>query len=55
VKLFRLGNKANTDGIKNLTQTLSQGEGAIYDLSGRRVSEPTKGIYINNGKKIMVK
>ena len=55
VKLFRLGNKANTDGIKNLTPTLSQGEGAIYDLSGRRVSEPTKGIYINNGKKIMVK
>lgn len=27
-----------------------------YDLQGRRVSEPTvKGIYLNNGKKIMVK
>lgn len=27
----------------------------IYDLSGRRVSKPTRGIYIVNGKKILVK
>ncbi|MBQ7988274.1 MAG: hypothetical protein IJ253_07165 [Bacteroidaceae bacterium] len=36
-----------------LTQTLSQGEGepaAVYDLSGRRVEKPGKGIYIVNGK-----
>ena len=26
-----------------------------YDLSGRRVAEPTKGIYIVNGKKIVIK
>ena len=25
----------------------------IYDLSGRRVTNPTRGIYINNGKKII--
>ena len=29
--------------------------GAIYDLSGRRVVKPTRGLYIVNGKKIMVK
>ena len=28
---------------------------AIYDLSGRKVSRPAKGIYIQNGKKIAVK
>ncbi len=28
---------------------------AIYDLSGRRVVKPTRGLYIVNGKKIMVK
>jgi hypothetical protein len=28
---------------------------AIYDLSGRKVSRPVKGIYIQNGKKIAVK
>lgn len=27
----------------------------VYDLSGRRVSEPTKGLYIINGKKVFVK
>ena len=26
-----------------------------YDLSGRRVAEPTKGIYIVNGKKVVIK
>lgn len=27
----------------------------VYDLQGRRVSQPTKGLYIVNGKKIFVK
>ena len=26
-----------------------------YDLSGRRVSKPTKGVFIQNGKKVIVK
>ena len=28
---------------------------AIYDLTGRKVAEPVKGIYIINGKKVLVK
>ncbi len=28
---------------------------AVYDLQGRRVMKPTRGLYIKNGKKIMVK
>ena len=28
---------------------------SVYDLQGRRVMEPTKGLYIMNGKKVMVK
>ena len=43
--------------------TLSEGEGAIYDLSGRKVnsniniqnSKLPKGIYIVNGKRVMIK
>ena len=27
----------------------------VYDLQGRRVSQPTKGLYIVNGKKIIIK
>ena len=32
-----------------------QGIKTIYDLSGRKVENPAKGIYIVNGKKVTVK
>ena len=44
-----------TTGISSLTPALSQGEGVYYDLSGRRVAQPTKGLYIVNGKKVVIK
>ena len=28
---------------------------AVYDLNGRRVTTPEKGIYIVNGKKVIIK
>lgn len=34
--------------IKKSTEIL---DGAIYNLSGQRVAQPTKGLYIVNGKK----
>ncbi len=38
----------------SLTSALSKSEGAIYDLSGRRVSRMTgKGIYIIGGRKVV--
>ena len=30
-------------------------DNVIYDLSGRRVMNPTKGLYIINGKKVVIK
>lgn len=42
-------------GIENLTPALSEGEGAVYDLQGRRVEKATKGLYIKNGKKVIIK
>ena len=44
-----------TTGIKNLTPAIPEGEGVVYDLQGRKVTQPTKGLYIVNGKKVMVK
>lgn len=41
------------NGIEAVTTT--QGAKAIYDLSGRRVLNPAKGVYIVNGKKVYVK
>lgn len=46
---------SGTTGIKSLSPALSQGEGACFTLSGRRVSQPTKGLYIINGKKVIIK
>ena len=40
-----------SDGIAGLKQ--SAGEGAAYDLLGRRVGKAGKGIYIVNGKKVL--
>ena len=42
-------------GIENLTPTLSEGEGVVYNLRGQRVNAPTKGLYIVNGKKVVIK
>ena len=44
-----------TTGIKNLAPALSEGEGEWYTLQGQRVSKPGKGLYIRNGKKVIVR
>ena len=45
----------DTTDIRSITNGQSVNDNAIYDLSGRRVENPTKGIYIMNGKKVVVK
>jgi hypothetical protein len=42
-------------GVENLTPTLSEGEGVCYDLQGRKVSRPSRGIYIVNGRKVVIR
>lgn len=41
-------------GIKSVNSDETKVNG-IYDLQGRRVSQPTKGLYIVNGKKVVIK
>lgn len=41
-------------GISNPTVS-SKKDGYIYDLTGRRVTSPSRGIYIKNGRKIYIK
>ena len=60
----------DSSGVKGLTVSFEDGTtgiaviengemniltGKIYDLSGREVQNPTRGIYIINGKKVMIK
>ena len=42
------------DGIVTIHHSSST-NGEIYDLSGRRVEKATKGIYLQAGKKVLVK
>lgn len=46
-----------TTGIKviNFEEENTQNDGQMFDLQGRRVAEPTKGVYIVNGKKVIIK
>ena len=46
---------ANTTAIKDLTSTpSSKNEDRIYSLNGQRVTNPSHGIYIKNGKKTIL-
>ena len=51
----RVGATPGTSIKSIVSNTLSESDGAIYNLQGVRVSKPTKGIYIINGKKVIVK
>ena len=42
-------------GIKDLNEKGAMRNEKFFDLQGRRVANPTRGLYIKDGKKIMVK
>ena len=44
-----------TTGIESVENTESDDNAPYYNLSGVRVSKPTKGVYIHNGKKVIIK
>ena len=45
-----------TTGITNTNlSNLTNETGEVYNLNGQRVAQPTKGLYIVNGKKVIIK
>ena len=50
---IRLNGQGDTTDIQEVPTTTT--DAAVYDLSGRRVVNPGKGVYIVNGKKVMMK
>ena len=50
--LFRIDAVSST-GIEGIQTTTKQG--VVYDLHGRRVTNPTRGLYIVDGKKVLFK
>ena len=53
MKLY-LDKETAATGIQDVYSIKAE-PGTIFDLQGRRVAKPAKGLYIINGKKIMVK
>ena len=44
---------SQTTDIENISNAKQPQENVVYDLQGRRVTNPTHGIYIINGKKVI--
>ena len=50
------GGDGNTTGIQLPEAVIIEGDGPIYDLSGRIITgQPQKGVYVKNGKKVVIK
>lgn len=47
--------EGETTGISTVKTAADTKDAVIYDLQGRRVMQPTKGLFIVNGKKVVVK
>ena len=46
---------SGTTAIRSLTPNPSpKGEGNVYSLNGQRMKNPSKGLYIKNGKKVIL-
>ena len=45
----------DTTGIDEVSSKTEEVRSDYFDLQGRRVAQPTKGLYIVNGKKVIVK
>ena len=44
-----------TTGINDVRGKMDEVSGEYYELSGRRVTRPAKGVYIVNGRKVVIK
>jgi hypothetical protein len=47
--------EGETTGISTVKTAVDTKDAAVYDLQGRRVTQPTKGLFIVNGKKVVIK
>jgi hypothetical protein len=56
-RLYFYGSKTAEDvtAVKGVVESDESGSRQVFDLQGRRVSTPTKGLYIINGKKVLIK
>ena len=52
---FSLDFDGEATGISEIKTMRNAGNEIFFDLQGRKVAQPTKGLYIVNGKKVVIK
>lgn len=55
VKTLNFVFEGETTGIEEISGAMEEGRRGCYDLQGRKVTKPAHGLYIVNGKKVMIK
>lgn len=55
LKLYDIEVTGNSDGIKNVDITTATNNATLIKLNGQRVSKTKRGIYIQKGKKVLIK
>ncbi len=46
---------SETTGVANVKDNMADSRSEYYDLQGRKITNPAKGLYIVNGKKVIIK
>ena len=54
-EFFLFEDDGTTTGIADVRSKMSDVRGDVFDLQGRKVAQPAKGLYIVNGKKVVIK
>ena len=54
-RTLNIVHEGETTGINAVSSAAAKMDGEWYSLDGRRVAQPTKGIYVKNGRKVVVK
>ena len=52
---FTFEDESETTSVADVRGKMADGRSDIYDLQGRKVAQPTKGLYIVNGRKVIIK
>lgn len=52
---FDVDEEGNTTGVADINRETITNNGDFFNLAGQRVAKPTKGLYIVNGKKVVIK
>jgi hypothetical protein len=51
---FDFGSEETT-GVADVRSKMADGRSEYFNLAGQRVANPTKGLYIVNGRKVIIK